>query len=147
MGSTWERGSYEECRRRQLGPITLNHLGPQEDPEIHIDHDFLIGSRSPPQVEAMVGTEQPSATQMEKSWPRCEPWPPAAAPSSQSGTQPSLDSGWGGWLEEASPAKGEQVELPYFSHSLLHLSFCLLEPWICLFIQQALIRHLVCVRP
>lgn len=59
----WKRISWESCRM-QLGIHGRNeiysHSGTPEDPGIYMDHDLLVRSQSPPQVEAIVGTEQPT---------------------------------------------------------------------------------------
>lgn len=82
-----------------------------------MDRDFLMKSRSPPQVEAMVGTEQPTRWRGAGPGRRVvgeEPWSPAR--------DIALPEQWVGWVVGGvSPAKLGQMQLPDFSCPLLHL--------------------------
>lgn len=76
-----------------------------------MDHDFLMKSQSPPQVEAMIQV----GVYLERS------------PVPRPGTEPSLNSGRGGWLGEyPQPSSSRCSSQVSVVHSFIFLHLCLL---------------------
>ena len=153
-----EKGVPGEGDRRQLGTHGRDEIhrvthGPQKIQESTLMMPSWWGvghlvTRLRPRWEWSEPQVERSLPRWECSWERSLGSPPAAGPSTP--VRDTAPSGHlGVWVVGgASPAQFGHVQLHMsVIHSFIaYRPLCLLESWICLFIQQAFVRHLVYAR-